>query len=632
MCGIAGIIDFNKKSTLVDLSKMVRSINHRGPDDNGVELIENEYAQIGLGQARLSIIDLSHGGHQPMTYKNYKIVFNGEIYNYKEIRTELINLGHTFISESDTEVILHSFEAWGIESVSKFIGMFAFVIFDATANNITIFRDRAGVKPFYYYWNKGLFLFASELKAFHENNSFEKVIDKKSVQQYFSQINHGYISAPHTIFENTYKLESGHFLRIDLKTRNIENKSYWDVLSYYKLPKLEISYDEAKIEVNNLLNSACEYRMVADVPVGVFLSGGYDSTAVTSILQSNRSSKIKTFTIGFEEGNNEIPYAKETAEILGTDHHDYICTTKEAQEIIPTLPYFYDEPYADSSAIPTILVSKHARKSVTVALSADAGDEVFCGYNSYLKLDSYLNKLDSVPDFFKPAVRNLGLLASTLLPQNQERLKHKMGGFAHAMQQDKILQSFDLLKHMNDLPKSYQSLFPSFNADAYSTNKNEFIGFSNPIEVAMALDYKNYLQDDILTKVDRATMSVSLEGREPLLDHRIVEFLAQLPIDYKLHNNIGKRILKDIVHQYVPKEKMDRPKTGFSLPIYSWLKHDLSFLLDEYLNEKAIAESGLFNVDFILSKVKDFKNGKLHYTPFLWKILMFQMWYNKWMR
>jgi len=632
MCGIAGLIDFNKASNLNDLKAMVKTINHRGPDDNGFELFESENAHIGFAHARLSIIDLSEGGHQPMHYKQYCIVYNGEIYNFNEIRKELIKEGNVFISESDTEVILHAFEKWGIDAIKKFIGMFAFVIYDNLLNEITIVRDRAGVKPLYYYWHNGLFLFASELKAFHAHKGFEKKISQYAVQQFFSQINRGFIPAPNTIFENTFKLKSGHFLKLNLKLKSFKIEQYWDVSTFYKKPKLDIEYNEAKKTVQDLLVSASEYRMVADVPVGVFLSGGYDSTAVVAMLQSQRTNKLKTFTIGFEEGNNEIPFAKQTAIYLGTDHHEYVCTTKEAQEIIPTLPYFYDEPFADSSAIPTILVSKFASEFVTVALSADAGDEIFCGYRSYPQIEAYLNQMNQIPSSLKFLVNKVGLVAASLIPTNFSNFKHKIDGMSNALGKDNLKQAYKLFESMNNMPNHYSNLFINYNGNEGSSSDLDYNGFHNPIEVVMAVDYKNYLQDDILTKVDRATMSVSLEGREPFLDHRLVEYVAQLPFEYKFENKVGKKILKDIVHQYIPEEMMNRPKSGFTLPIYSWLKKDLAYLLDVHLNKKAIAKSGLFNVEFVVEKVNEFKNGKLHYSPFIWKILMFQMWYDCWMK
>jgi asparagine synthase (glutamine-hydrolysing) len=426
MCGIAGFIDFSGKSKLVDLRNMISVLNHRGPDDMGMELVQNDKFTIGLSQARLSIIDLSQGGHQPMIYKHYYIIFNGEIYNYNEIKRELIDSGSFFTSESDTEVILHAFDKWGIDCINRFIGMFAFVIYNNISNEVVIVRDRSGIKPLYYFWHNDIFLFASELKALHMHFGFEKKIDQTALQQYFSQVHHGYIPAPNTIFENTYKVKSGNFMNFNLITKELKSSCYWDVNTFYRLPKLKHSYSEAKENMHQLIKSACEYRMVSDVPVGVFLSGGYDSTLVTSILQSNRKEKINTFTIGFEEGNNEIPFAKQTAEFLGTEHHEFVCTKKEAQEIIPQLPYFYDEPFADSSAIPTLLVSKFAREFVTVALSADAGDEVFCGYSNYMELNTNLRRMNYIPDILKSGVSNIGEICSRFIPDIFGTTSHKL--------------------------------------------------------------------------------------------------------------------------------------------------------------------------------------------------------------
>ncbi|MEO6546356.1 MAG: asparagine synthase C-terminal domain-containing protein, partial [Ferruginibacter sp.] len=437
---------------------------------------------------------------------------------------------------------------------------------------------------------------------------------------------------PYTIFENTYKLKPGHILNLDFAEQSLDITQYWNVETFYRLPKLEMPYEDAKENVHQLLRTASTYRMVADVPVGVFLSGGYDSTAVTAILQKDNTEKIKTFTIGFEEGNNEAPFAKETAEYLGTDHTEFICTAKEAQKIIPDLPYFFDEPFADSSAIPTILVSRLARQQVTVALSADAGDEVFAGYTRYADLGKKLYQLNRLPDTIKPVASMVTALASRMVSNKRPELKHKLHGVSKAIQSDRLKQSSVLFQLMNSLPKSYrQDLFLSRKPD-YSTGYSiDTSGFHHELEIAMAVDYQLYLQNDILTKVDRATMSVSLEGREPLLDQRLVEFAAQLPFEYKYDGKTAKRILKDIVHEYIPKKMMDRPKSGFSLPIYVWLRGDLSYLFDEYLNEKAIGISGLFDTKFVMEQVRKFKNGSLHYDPFIWKMLMFQMWYKRWM-
>lgn len=630
MCGITGFIDFKSNTSKETLQGMVLSLSHRGPDDSGIELMQEDNGLLGLGQARLSIIDLSEAGHQPMAYKHFTIVFNGEIYNYKEVRSDLEANGNIFSTQTDTEVILQSFEQWGIRCVDRFIGMFSFVIYDKQTKKIYAFRDRAGVKPFYYYHHKNLFLFGSELKALMAHPRFEKIIDTNVLPDYF---NYGYIAAPHTIFRNTHKLMPGHILELDITTQKLTQTKYWDLREYYLKPKLALSHAEIKQDVKSLMQSAFDYRMVADVPVGVFLSGGYDSTAVTALLQANSSRVLKTFTIGFEEGNNEVPFAAETAAYLGTDHSEYICTTKEALEIIPTLPYYFDEPFGDSSAIPTILVSKFAKEDVTVALSADAGDEIFCGYDSYFDLNTFLKKIDKIPTSIKGKwTKSLARALQTNGLISQSKNAHQLTSVLSILSKAPLQKSADLFQAMAEKPVGYiESIFKKPSVSYTSSFKINTSGFQHPLEVAMNIDFNSYLPNDILTKVDRATMSVSLEGREPMLDHRLAAYAAQIPMELKSDGISGKTILKDIVHDYVPKSMMDRPKAGFSLPIYTWLRGDLAYLVDEYLSKEALEQSGLFNVDFLLGEIEKFKKKKLHYSHIIWYLLMFQMWYKRWM-
>lgn len=629
MCGLTGFIDYSKNKDSTTLNKMVRSLQHRGPNDFGAELYNDESASIGLGQTRLSIIDISAQGHQPMEYKSLSIVFNGEVYNYVELKEKLIKLGHKFISNSDTEVVLHAFEEWGANCVDEFIGMFAMVIYDKQAQFIYAFRDRAGVKPLFYYQKEGLFMFSSELKAFHQHPNFNKEINIDALYAYFD---YGYVPSPYTIFEDTHKLDAGHYLEFDLKKNEFSLKEYWDPKRFYFKPKLTISYEEAKEELHDLLKSAYNYRMVSDVPVGVFLSGGYDSVSVAAILQSTHSKPLKTFTIGFNEGNNEAPYAKEIAKYLGTDHHEFYCTEKKCQDIIPELPYYYDEPFADSSAIPTTLVSRFAKEHVTVALSADAGDEVFAGYNAYTHLENRVSKLKRIPTFIRPISKSILKGTSEVVPNSKPSLKHKLYGLSHAMNKNDLELALGLFHESKILPIQYRKRFIKEKEGElltkFKVGKNQY---DSALEMIMAIDYQTYLQNDILVKVDRATMSTSLEGREPLVDHRILEFAAQLPLSYKYNGKTSKRILKDIVHQYIPKEMMDRPKSGFSLPIYKWLQNDLSYLVEEHLSPESLNLSGLFNVEFLNEQVNLFKKDNFHYKPFIWKLLMFQMWYKKWM-
>lgn len=631
MCGLAGFVDFNAKTSLETLRKMTDCIAHRGPDDSGHEVVQTDSFTLGLGFRRLSIIELSALGHQPMIADdgNYTITFNGEIYNYKEVRKILQDAGIGFKTNSDTEVILQSYIKWGRACVQHFIGMFAFVIYDKNKQQVVACRDRAGVKPFLFYHKNNLFLYGSELKSFHQHQHFEKEIDNNAVALYFQ---HGYIPAPHSIFKNTFKLLPGHWLVLDLKNQNITTEKYWDVTDAYNKPKLKIDYDEALTETEKLLQSACEYRMVADVPVGVFLSGGYDSSLVTALLQSNRTQKLKTFTIGFEEeAFNESPYAKQVASHLGTQHYEYTCTYKEAMDIIPMLPEMYDEPFADSSAIPTYLVSKMARQQVTVALSADGGDETFAGYTKYEKALRYINKLNAVPGFGKTLatlplhIVNQFTSDNLSKPDRIEKLKlilkasHPADAFNIITQAMTVSEVQHLLVHDFKIGKTAFDAFSNLKA-------------SELLDNFLWLDYKTYMVDDILQKVDRATMAVSLEGREPLLDHRIIEWAAQLPSDFKLYNGISKRILRDITHKYLPKEIMERPKMGFRIPIEHWLKNEQKDLLLHYLSKEKIEAFGIFNYEAVNKLLQTYFEKDIEDFHRIWKILMLQMWMDKWMK
>ena len=629
MCGITGIIDLNGQSNRGDLMGMLATLEHRGPDSYGTELYDLNPVKVCFGHARLSIIDLSEGGHQPKNHEHLSIVFNGEIYNYAEIRKELEALGHRFATHSDTEVILHAFEQWHTEAVHRFIGMFAFCLLDRKNRKVYLFRDRAGVKPLYVYQRPGIFLFGSELKSLGANKHFEKEIEPAVMPLY---LQHGYIPGPHSIYKNCSKVLPGEFWEIALDTGDVRKQKYWDARDFYIRKKSLISYEDARQELKSLLLSAAGYRMVADVPVGVFLSGGFDSSLVTALLQSDRTDPLKTFTIGFEEGNNEAPVAREISAHLGTDHTEHICTTKEAQEIIPQLPFFYDEPFGDSSAIPTMLVSRMAREKVTVALSADAGDEVFFGYTNYFRLKHYFETSGRTPQPVRSVLRAAGALGVGAILKRQGVKGYQAGAFLESINPNRNEEASALFRKMNEKPVHYITSILRNGYTAFpSPFKVEVEGFREPMDIAMYTDYQSYLPDDILTKVDRATMSVSLEGREPLLDHRLIEFAAGLPLSYKFENGEGKRIIKDIVYEYLPKELMNRPKTGFTLPIYSWLRGDLSELIDEYLNENALKASGLFNVPFVLKEVERFRKGTMHYANIIWYLLMFQMWHKRWM-
>lgn len=635
MCGLTGFIDFNNKSSKEILQRCTDVMTHRGPDGAGYEFFQHDNFQTGLGHRRLSIIDLSNAASQPMWYKHFCIVFNGEMYNYAEVKVELEQLGHQFITHSDTEVLLHAWEQWGAAMIGRFIGMFAFVIYDTEKKECYCFRDRAGVKPFYYYWHNGLFLFGSELKSFHKHPSFKKEINHQAVQQFFQ---YGYIMAPLSIFKHTHKLLPGHYLKFTTDSRLYEQIKYWDVYDAYNKPKLDISVEEAKKQTEELLISACKYRMVSDVPVGVFLSGGYDSTAVTALLQAHQSEKIKTYTIGFfEEDHNEAVYAKKVADFLKTDHTEHYCTTKEAQEIIPHIPFYCDEPFGDSSIIPTTLVSQLARKDVTVALSADAGDEIFAGYNKYPIAMDIIGKLNKIPAFIKkPAGKFLKYVPDALLVKltNNTAASIKKQRLGKILQQDASSASvMDLLLSQIYTNEQLGGLFTRLDEKPWSffDSENELNNSLGHLDKLLAIDYKTYLPDDILVKVDRAGMSVSLEGREPLLDHRIIEFAAQLPEHFKMNGVNKKFLLKEIVHDYVPKEMMERPKMGFGVPVFDWLRNDLRYYADTYLSDEAFAKHGLFKKEGVQHIMRNFYKGDRNYNSLFWYLLMFQMWYKEWM-
>ncbi len=621
MCGICGVIDSGVLS-LESGRRMVKAMMHRGPDHQEVKLYPKNNCM--LGHARLSIIDLSSGANQPLEYGNYVIAFNGEIYNFREIRQELIAKGHQFLLDSDTEVIVHAFAEWGNDCVKRFVGMFAFAILDKENDILTLARDRAGIKPLYYYEHDGVFLFGSELKALYPYPAFTKVVKKDAVALYFK---YGYVPAPFSIYENTWKLLPGHVLEYNIAKRKKTISKYWDVMDYYKRPRLAVNYEDAKKELEQILVSAFNYRMVADVPVGVFLSGGYDSALLTTLLQKDRTEKLKTFTIGFEDKDwNEAPAAKELAQRLGTEHTEYLCTQEDCKAIIPELPFFYDEPFADNSAVPTILVSRLARKQVKVALSADGGDETFAGYNRYGGLYSVQKILRMMRGVKSKRLSDWCCRIGNTFIQPYSFLHEKSEAFSKLLAIEPQYR-VALTAESGSFSTLSESVYNDvccldFPKPMFLLDEREF---DSPISVATAMDYVNYMPDDILVKVDRATMSVSLEGRDPLLDHRIIEYAAQLPISYKFDNGNKKRIYKDILYQYIPKEMMERPKSGFMMPVDAWLRGDLRYLLEENLG--STLNAAFFHVD----KVKEMKDlyleGKLgHENKVIWRILAFQLW------
>ena len=631
MCGIVGFISSKRQEkTLYDMLKVQ---SYRGPDDNGIFI--NEDKGIHFGHNRLSIQDITSHGHQPFISdcSEYVIVFNGEVYNFKSIREELTSLGYTFLSDSDTEVILYSYKEWGIDCIKKFIGMFAFSILDKLNDKLILVRDRAGVKPLYYYDNQKDFVFSSEIKSFHNYPSFKKELNKEVIPYYFQ---FGYIPAPYSIFKNVYKLEPGHYLELDLVTLKKDIVEYWNVNDFYK--KEKIIDDEKKIlkDIENILDDAVSLRMIADVPVGVFLSGGYDSSLVASILAKKQGKKINTFTIGFEDPKyNEAEHAKIIANYLGTNHTEYYMKNNDMLDLITELPQYYDEPFGDSSSLPTIIVSRLAKKDVSVALSSDGGDEIFCGYSKYFFLNRFSNifssklKLQSLRIGLNFLTPNIVSGINNILPKRlkQTNIKDKFIKFKRAINSKDLENMFLNASSYVDHSNVNKMLTSGFSDNIMNKfNKIDDLEF---LDQMMAIDYKTFMSDDVLTKVDRATMSVSLEGREPLLDHRLIEFLSRVPLSLKYKNNQGKYLLRKILYKYLPKELVDKPKSGFQIPLNEWLRGDLKGLVETYINVDSL-DNTIFNTAEIEKLKVDFLNNRNDSGTQIWFILMFQMWKEKW--
>ncbi|MCK4508624.1 MAG: asparagine synthase (glutamine-hydrolyzing) [Desulfuromonadales bacterium] len=628
MCGICGFISKDIADNLPVVRNMAMAMQHRGPDDLGVSADKLTNGQVLLGHARLSILDLSSLGHQPMKYGSLVIVFNGEIYNFLEIRESLKALGHRFESNTDTEVILHAYSEWGRDCVQRFVGMFAFAILDREKNELALCRDRAGVKPLYYFTRDGQFLFASDLSALHAHPDFCCDIDLSSLGLYFR---YRYILGPQTIFKDCFKLPAGHWLVLNLSNNIFTINQYWDVSSHYQC-LADITFDEAQVELEAILKSAFAYRMVSDVPVGVFLSGGYDSSTVAALLQHDRTEKIKTFTIGFKDADfNEAEYANEIARHLGTEHTELYCQPSDALKIIPELPEIYSEPFADSSSIPTILVSRMARQQVKVALSADGGDETFAGYRRHFTAAKYLKRLSLFPASFRRAVfsRVAEMLPNKIQNDNLQRkldFVRKFGGAEGEQLAVLLLKNMCATASDVELSQLFQQEYapPQTNFDC-----SQPLG-RDPLTALLSVHYKTYLVDDIMTKVDRATMSVSLEGREPLLDHRIIEFVATLPIEFKYDGRVSKKIFREITHKYVPAHLLDRPKSGFAIPLSKWLRKELSPLVKESVSPEILVRQGLFDKEYVMDKVHRFNQGDNYHAAFVWRMLMFQMWHKHW--
>lgn len=631
MCGIVGFIDRNCLADVVQ--EMLDIQSYRGPDDSGIYFDTD--SGVHLGHNRLSIQDLTSQGHQPFISDcgNYVLSYNGEVYNFNSIKSELLDLGYKFRSNSDTEVVLYSYIEWGIDCLHRFIGMFAFSIFDKLRNKLFLVRDRAGVKPLYYYYSGGQFIFSSELKSLSKHPSFNK-LENIDVLPYFFQF--GYIPAPYTIFLDCFKLEAGQYLEFDIDDFNFQIFSYWNVWEHYINDKFDS--DEIKItkELEAILDDAIGLRMVSDVPVGIFLSGGYDSSLVSAILAKKQGREINTFTIGFDDDKyNEASHAKEIAKYLGAKHTEHYISECEILELVNQLPFYFDEPFGDSSAIPTMIVSKIAKDKVNVVLSSDGGDEAFCGYSKYFFLDKFSSIFSN--KFKRFALRKILNLSpphyveylNEKLPQRyrQSNFAGKYTKFVRALDSNDLLHAFQQASSYVDTRDVSKFLKLSTNDTIYEKwDVNDNVNF---LEQMMALDYSLFMSDDVLTKVDRSTMFTSLEGREPLLDHRIIEFMARVPRDIKYKEGHGKYLLRKVLYRYLPQDLVDKPKAGFQVPLDEWLRGVLKPLVLTYLSPDKL-DTKLFDSAAVEKIKSDFFSGSALGTP-IWFILMYQMWKEKWL-
>ncbi|MEH1975391.1 MAG: asparagine synthase (glutamine-hydrolyzing) [Nostoc sp.] len=644
MCGIAGFWNISRRVSPEELCYMVQQMSdtllHRGPD-NGGSWVDAEIG-IALGHRRLAIVDLSPEGHQPMISANgrYVIVFNGEIYNFLELKRQLELLGHHFRGRSDTEVMLASFSQWGLhEALGRFNGMFAFALWDRQERILHLGRDRLGEKPVYYGWMGQTFLFGSELKALKVHPAFQAKINRDALAVF---LRNNYVPAPYSIYEGIYKLPPGTVLTWNGMDAHPNPVPYWSALKAAELgvnQPFTGSEIEAVAQMEALLQDAVGLRMVADVPLGAFLSGGVDSSTVVALMQAQSSQSVKTFTIGFDEDSyNEAHYAKAVAQHLGTDHTELYVTPKDALAVIPKLPTLYDEPFSDSSQIPTFLISQLAKQHVTVSLSGDGGDELFAGYKRYFWGRSTWQKIGWIPPTLRQAVaRSL----SSLSPQTWNRGLANFHGLLPAKLKqptpgDKLHWIAEILA-VSDAKALYTSMIShwkerealvvnSLKSLMNYSDRQQLTQLPDFIQQMMYHDTVNYLPDDILVKVDRASMGVSLESRIPFLDHRVVELAWCIPMSMKIRNGQGKWLLRQILSKYVPQNLIERPKMGFGMPIDSWLRVPLRDWAEALLDEHRLQQEGFLNPQPIRQKWAEHLSSERDWQNYLWDVLMFQAW------
>lgn len=634
MCGLVGFINNqnNYGNPHAIILKMTERLTHRGPDDGGVWC--NLEDGIALGHRRLAILDLSAHGHQPMHSHNdqYVIVYNGEIYNYLELKKQLVRNNCFFSGNSDTEVILTLVTAYGLEATLQMIsGMFAFALWDKKHKTLHLARDRLGEKPLYYGLVNHSLVFASELKAIRAYPDFHNNLDRTSLAAFMQ---YGYVPAPQSIYEQIYKLEPGTYL--SLSNANISNlppsQSYWSashIAQQGHNNPLELSDKEAIQQTEKLLNSIVKSRMISDVPIGAFLSGGIDSSLITALMQKNSSQAIQTFTIGFpDQAYNEAKYAQAIAKHLQTDHTELFVEAHQALDVIPRLPHIYDEPFADSSAIPTFLISQLTRQYVTVCLSGDGGDELFGGYNRYLLGKTLGNTINFVPYALRLALQKLLFALSspsmetwlhyTRIPMLSNKL-HKLSGVMAAKSTAEVYQY--LISQWLNPQEIVKEISCTINQPFLET-----LGKTNVIKKMMLNDTLFYLPDDIMVKVDRAGMAVGLENRAPFLDHQLYEWAWRLPHHLKIRNGTTKWLLRELLAQSIPRSLFERPKMGFSVPLAAWLRGPLRDWASSLLDKQTMQMQGFLDSEPILKKWDEHLSGKRNWQYPLWTVLMFQAW------
>ncbi len=619
------------------LRSMVASIRYRGPDNSGFWC--DERIKIGLGHARLSILDLSPEGHQPMVSFSgrYILSYNGEVYNFAELRSELEAAGQKFRGHSDTEVMLAAFEEWGIEkAVQRFVGMFAFALWDRIERQLTLVRDRLGEKPLYYGWCGKTFLFGSELKALCAYPLWRGEINRGVLASY---MRYGYVPLPHSIYQGISKLLPGTWLKVssdNLPGHRLVPIPYWSAREVaMQEPLADLSDAGATDALDSLLRQAVGRQMISDVPLGAFLSGGIDSSTIVALMQRLSPRPVRTFSIGFSESDyDEARYAKVVAAHLGTDHTEMYLSAEEALGVIPRLPAIYDEPFGDSSQIPTHLVAALARKHVTVALSGDGGDELFGGYNRYFWGRSIWNRIGQLPQGVRHGVGKLMTALSpgawdcigTLLPRGlrQPTLGDRIHKLASVIDVDGPDELYRRLVSQYREPGSL--IVGADETPIWADAEAAAFGRSDFTERMMFHDLVGYLSDDILTKMDRAAMAVSLETRVPLLDHHLVEFAWRLPLTMKIRDGQGKWLLRQVLYRYVPRELIERPKQGFGIPLDTWLRGPLREWAEELLNEHRLRREGYLHPAAIREKWDEHLSGRRNWQYWLWNVLMFQAW------